>query len=260
MKVLVTGAAGVVGPHVARELAASGHDLRLLDLKPMQDLPGQHVQGDISEWDTVRRAVEGMDAVVNLAAYIPRGAPRDFPPHLHWENDIRVDVLGTDFLLHAALQEGVKRFVHVSTNSVFDKIYPAEGEQLAEDAQPLPVGHYGMCKFLAEELCRLFAHAHGLSCVVLRLNTVTTSEEWARVKGQDPHHMTAMRVHASDVARAVRLALEKEQVRWGIFRVSGDNPDRRWPMDYTRQVLGFEPEYGFEVGRMLRHGTPCDEC
>lgn len=258
MKVLVTGAAGRVGRYVARELASAGHALRLLDLKPCDGLPGEALQGDIADWDAVRSAVEGMEGIVHLAAYVPSHAARGLPAHVHWESDVRVDVLGTDLLLHAAREAGVKRFVYTSSNSVFDMIYPQKGEQLGEDATPRPRSHYGVCKYLGEELCRFFADVYGLSCVVLRLNTVTLPDCWETVKQHDTPEVACMRVHVQDVARAVRFALEKEGLQWDIFRVTGDNVDQRWPMDYTRTALGYAPEYGFDMGKMFRHGQPVE--
>ena len=105
MKVLVTGGTGFIGPYVVRAIAAA-HDVRVLVREPgsAAGLPAEEVLGDVTDPASLRRAVEGTDAVVHLVAII-NGRPEDFE---------RIMSQGTRDLVAAAKDAGVRRFVHMS--------------------------------------------------------------------------------------------------------------------------------------------------
>jgi uncharacterized protein YbjT (DUF2867 family) len=103
VKVLVTGGTGFVGSHVARAIQDAGHDVRALVRKG--SVPGaERAEGDMTDAESLRRAVQGVDAVVHLVA-IRQGREEHFQ---------RVMVDGTSDLLAAAREAGVARFVHMS--------------------------------------------------------------------------------------------------------------------------------------------------
>lgn len=103
MKVLVTGGTGFVGPHVVRAIQDAGHNVRALVRKGL--VPGaERTEGDMTDAESLRRAVEGVDAVVHLVA-IRQGREELFQ---------RIMVEGTRDLLAAAREAGVGRFVHMS--------------------------------------------------------------------------------------------------------------------------------------------------
>ena len=107
MKVLVTGATGFVGPHVANAIVDAGHEVRVLERKPGSwERAGircqEAVQGDMTDPDSLRRAVQGVEVVVHLVA-IRQGKPEQFQ---------HVMIEGTRNLLDAS--QGIKRFVLMS--------------------------------------------------------------------------------------------------------------------------------------------------
>jgi uncharacterized protein YbjT (DUF2867 family) len=107
MKVLVTGATGFVGPRVANAIVDAGHEVRVLERKPGSwERAGircqESVQGDMTDADSLRRAVQGMEVVVHLVA-IRQGKPEQFQ---------RVMIEGTRNLLAAS--QRVERFVLMS--------------------------------------------------------------------------------------------------------------------------------------------------
>lgn len=110
MTVLVTGASGLLGGAVARALVARGDEVRTLQRRA-SGVPGaKDVQGSVTDPAAVARAVEGVDAVVHLAAKVSlAGEPAEFHA---------VNVEGTGVLLNAAERGGVERFVQVSSPSV----------------------------------------------------------------------------------------------------------------------------------------------
>jgi uncharacterized protein YbjT (DUF2867 family) len=103
VKVLVTGGTGFIGPHVVRAIQGAGHDVRALVRKG--SIPGtEPAQGDLTDPESLRRAVEGVDAVVHLVG-IRQGREEQFQ---------RIMVDGTRDLLAAAREAGVGRFVNMS--------------------------------------------------------------------------------------------------------------------------------------------------
>ena len=109
MKVLVTGATGFVGPAVANAIVDAGHELRVLERKrgawSKAGIRCQEAaEGDMTDPDSLRRAVAGRDVVVHLVA-IRQGRPEQFR---------RIMIEGTRSLIAAAKEAGVKRFVLMS--------------------------------------------------------------------------------------------------------------------------------------------------
>lgn len=109
MKVLVTGATGFVGPAVANAIVDAEHSVRILERKSGSWRKAgircqEAAQGDITDPDSVRRAVDGVDVVVHLVA-IRQGKPEAFR---------RVMIEGTRNLIAASKEAGVRRFVLMS--------------------------------------------------------------------------------------------------------------------------------------------------
>lgn len=253
MKILVTGAAGRVGTQVCRALAAE-HKLRLLDVVPIESPPGEAVRGSVADWATVQRAVSGVDAVAHLAVHNPgQQANQSYEQYI--QDDVDVGVKGTDMLLHASKEAGVRRFVYTSSMNVYSARYPKAGQFLCDSDETLSGDHYGTIKWLSEELCRHYALSHGLSTIVLRFNSVTFPDFWAQHGGDKEHPDHAgTRVHIDDVVRAVRLALEKEGVPWGRCTISGSNPEKRLDTGTAEKLIGFRARYGFAADTMYKNG------
>jgi uncharacterized protein YbjT (DUF2867 family) len=131
MRVFVTGATGFVGPAVANAIADAGHELRVLERKPGAWSEAgircqAAVQGDVTDSETMRRAVQDIDVVVHLVA-IRQGKPKEFE---------RVMVGGTRNLLAAAKDSGVRRFVLMSALGVTEQtkdLVPYYGAKWTEE-------------------------------------------------------------------------------------------------------------------------------
>jgi NADH dehydrogenase len=111
--ILVTGGTGFVGPKVVGALLADGWQVRCLVRKPESagGLGCELVQGDVTDPESLRRAVEGCDTVVHLVAIIT-GSPEEFE---------RLMIRGTESLVGAAREAGVRRFVLMSALGVSDE-------------------------------------------------------------------------------------------------------------------------------------------
>jgi len=150
MKLLVTGASGFVGAHVAGAATHRGDEVRCLtrpssDLWPLSGLRVEIVVGDVTDKDSIRNAVLGVDAVVHCAATTSETSP-DF------ELSYRTNVLGTKNVIEACAENDVGRFVFVSTQSATEQNSSS----------------YGKTKLEAERIVA----ASGVAFTILRPSTV----------------------------------------------------------------------------------------
>jgi nucleoside-diphosphate-sugar epimerase len=142
VKVLVTGARGMLGGAVARALADRGDTVTVLQ-RGASGLPFPEVRLDLGDPAApLADAVDGHDAVVHLAAKVDVVGP--------WREYLRTNVAGTRALVSAARRAGVGRFVHVSSPSVAHAGSALVGRP-ATIADPARArGHYARSKALAE--------------------------------------------------------------------------------------------------------------
>lgn len=167
MTVLVTGASGFLGSALAVHLAETGHDVRAFQRRPSGSAAAvagvRDVLGSVTDADAAARAVDGVDAVVHLAAKVSlAGDAGDFHA---------VNVEGTRVLLGAARAAGVRRLVFVSSPSVAH----AGASIVGDDALPADPGRargeYARTKAQAE-LLALAADSPGLAVVAVRPHLV----------------------------------------------------------------------------------------
>ncbi len=177
MKILVTGGAGFIGSNFVRQMldgaypAFADADVTVLDaltyagnlanLAPIADSPRyRFVEGDICDAELVAELMPQHDAVVHFAAesHVDRSitGAADF---------VRTNVLGTQVLLQAALDAGIDRFVHVSTDEVYGSI--DEGSW-PEDHPLLPNSPYSASKASSDLLARSYARTFGLDVRITR--------------------------------------------------------------------------------------------
>ncbi len=148
--ILVTGASGFVGGHVARRLVEEGASVRVLlrrssNTTVIEDLKLERVYGDLTDPASLQAAVTGCEMVFHVAADYRLWVPR--PAAMYGAN-----VEGTANLLDAAAEAGVKRIVYTSTVGCMG--WPKDGGPASEDT-PVGledmVGHYKRSKFMAEQ-------------------------------------------------------------------------------------------------------------
>ncbi len=185
MRVLVTGASGMLGRATATELIGRGDDVTVLQRRP-SGLPCREVLGDVADPAVTGRAVRGQDAVVHLAAKVDVTGP--------WAEYVHANVEGTRAVVAACRAAGVGRLVHVSSPSVAHAGAALAGAA-ADPADPARArGHYSRSKAITE-LEALAADSASLAVLAVRPHLV-----W----GPGDTQLVARIVHR---ARAGRLPL-----------------------------------------------------
>jgi 2-alkyl-3-oxoalkanoate reductase len=162
VKVLVTGATGMLGRSTAEVLITRGDEVSVLQRRP-SGLPCREVLGDIADSEVVSRAVRGQDAVVHLAAKVDVWG--------RWWEYAQTNIEGTHNVLESCRSHGVARLVYVSSPSVAHTGRALIGA-VAEPADPTGArGHYSRSKAVAEREA-LAADSATLAVLVVRPHLV----------------------------------------------------------------------------------------
>ncbi len=252
-RVLVTGATGAIGGPVVSALLSAGAEVHALVRSSSKPLPAGVVSraGDLTDTASIRRALDGIDAVVHLAALLHVTDP---PASLISEYR-RINDEATAALVCASLDVGVTRFVHASTIAVYGDVRPPAGGLLDEDSPCRPVTPYARTKHAAEGHVLAARTASGTALgVVLRLAAVYG----AGIKGNYQRLVTALArrrylpvgpgtnrrtlVHEEDVARACVLALASPAAGGRVYNVTdGETHEVRRIVDAICAALGRRP-------------------
>ncbi|HXX21021.1 MAG TPA: hopanoid-associated sugar epimerase [Candidatus Acidoferrum sp.] len=223
MTTLVTGATGFVGGHVARQLLAAGHHVRVLvrrssNLRALEGLAVERIEGDLLDAFSLERAVRGVHSVFHVAADY-RLWTRN-PQEIYATN-----VEGTRRLFEAASQAGVHRIVYTSTVATI--AVPSHGGALPNEETRATldqmIGHYKRSKFLAE-LEAIKAAAAGVPVVIVNPTAPVGPGDWKPtptgrivvdfLNGKIPAYVdTGLNiVGVEDVAAGHLLAAEKGRI------------------------------------------------
>ena len=247
MKAFVTGATGFVGSHVARLLADQGAELRLLvraqsRRENLAGLPAELVEGDLTDPQSLRKGMQGCDAVFHVAA-----------DYRLWVRDPRpmyaANVEGTAAVIEAAQAAGVRRTVYCS--SVATLGFGHERRAVNEETpvrESEMIGHYKRSKFLAERRAVDLAEK-GAEVVIVNPSTPVGEQDikptpTGRIVldfllGNFPAYMeTGMNlVDVQDVARGHLLAFERGR-RGERYILGGENMTLKQVLDTLGELTG----------------------
>ncbi len=212
---LVTGGAGFIGSNLCEVLLDKGYKVRCLDdlsngkqtnVDLFIDNPNYtFIKGDIRELDTCMKACEGVDYVLNQAAW--GSVPRSIEMPLLYEE---INIRGTLNMMEAARQNGVKKFVYASSSSVYGD-EPNLPKQEGREGNLL--SPYALTKMVDEEYGKLYSKLYGLDTYGLRYFNVFG-------RRQDPNG-----AYAAVIPKFIKQLLADEQPT-----INGDGKQSR---DFT---------------------------
>lgn len=244
-KVLVTGMAGQISG-IIRDQLGDRYELSGLDWVSVDSVPS--ITADISDYDGIRPAFEGVDVVVHLDA--------DPRPRGSWESILDNNIVGTRNVFEAAKDAGVSRVVFASSNHVVG-YYPLKQDpykaiydgRLDEVRRPFPAlttdlirpdSYYGVSKAFGEALGSYYHGAHGLSVICLRIGWVMTPDD----PKFSPPSLSLWLSHR-DAAQLMQKSIDAPtSVGFTIVNGESDNSLGIWDIETTRQVLGYTPQDG----------------
>lgn len=251
-RVLVTGANGVIGRVLIDAWRASGR-YEPVGLARSAG-PNTDVRADITDLEAMVRAMDGIDAVVHLAASI----------HVHsdWEDIRDNNLVGTYNVFEAARRAGVGKVVFASSNHTVGTFELAnrpelydldDGRVIDHTVELMPDSLYGVSKIYGEALGRYYADHHGVSAICLRIGSWTGEEAavaprnlWDPSRDDDPEALAQRRrfratwLSDRDGVHLVECALDTPK-RWFLCYGVSNNPRRFWDIEHARQGIGFTP-------------------
>ncbi|MEM9188227.1 MAG: NAD(P)-dependent oxidoreductase [Myxococcota bacterium] len=244
MKVLITGATGFLGSHLAEKLIEHGHEVRALVRKTsrtefLEELGVELCHASLESGEGLDAAVRGVDGVAHSAAIVKARDPEEFH---------RVNALGTKHLLDAVLEHTPKlqRFVYVSSMTAHG--FGDGGKPRALDREPHPVTHYGRSKLAGEQFCLDVADT--LPVTILRPPAIYGPRDtemlafFKIVQGRvvpflgSPDNNLSL-VYAPDCAEALLLTLTKDHPSGAVYYVEdGEVYTQRQVVAYIEDALG----------------------
>ena len=241
MRVFITGGTGRLGITVCQAFLQDGFQVRVLDLdtprsrKSMQDLGGKAeiLWGDITQPDSVRKAMEDVDAVVHMAAILPPVAYEK--PELA----TKVNVGGTKIIVDLIKEKsGYIPFVYTSSVAAFGPTPNATEPLCPDKTAPHPRGAYGETKLQAENLIK----ESGIDYAILRL----TATMYFTFGVSDLKRIFTIPLgnrieycHPDDTASAILNAVKNfDTVKGNTLIISGGPKQRMLYKDMIRAMLG----------------------
>ncbi|MFL5245939.1 MAG: NAD-dependent epimerase/dehydratase family protein [Gemmataceae bacterium] len=239
-RVLITGSAGRVGQAAVREIKARGHFVRGFDLAPTPGID-DFLVSDITDAAMIRRAVDGIDTLIHLAA-IPDDD--DFLTKLLPNN-----VIGVYHVFEAARLAGVRRLILGSSGQVVWYQRFTGPLPIGVDAQPTPRAWYAVAKVFLEAAGRSFADSHGMSVIAARLGwcprTREHCEELARTEwGPDVY------LSPGDAGRFFACAVEAPaNFQFAVvYACSRPVTCEVYDLKPGKELLGYEPKDTWPAG------------
>ncbi|WP_327288318.1 NAD-dependent epimerase/dehydratase family protein [Streptomyces sp. NBC_01198] len=213
MRILVTGAAGHIGGHVTEELLAAGHRLVLTDLTPIDEPRAQRVHtGDLQDPDLVRKAVDGVEAVVHLGA-IPH--PNVDDPSAMFAANCHTAYRVFDEAGAAGARRVVAASSMAAAGLAWSPVPVSPAYVPLDEAHPSLVRDpYGLSKVVLEEVAAAAHRRWGLDSVCMRFPFTGAGERLDHFLATCAADPAAQRhdlwgwLHTLDAAHAIRLALE----------------------------------------------------
>jgi uronate dehydrogenase len=249
-RVLVTGSAGRIGRAAVAAIAARGHTVVGLDIRPSTGLPPARVfVGSLLEQDKLSAAIEGADCLVHLGAtpddaVYPRPAsPEDVD---NFEDElVPNNIVGAYRVMEAARKAGVKKIVLASSGQVIVGHRKAGNIPVRADVSYAPRYLYACTKVFLEQLGQVYAAHHGMKVIAVRLgwcprNSGQVEELTANPDDQDVY------LSPTDAGRffacAVDAPLDRLPRFAPVYVTSRPLNRERYDHGPARNLVGFEPQ------------------
>ena len=246
LKVLITGAAGLIGGAVWDRLAAHPDKYALSGVDRVSSERANTVVVDLSDFEATKAALTGQDVIIHLAAMARFNTP--------WEEVLPNNIAATYNVFEAAKAGGAKRVVYASSNQVvwqyeteepygalvegrYDEV-PADYKRITVDQLPRPSSLYAVSKVFGEALGRYYSDVLGLSILCIRFAAIMKEDNplantrrfanWATTR--DAAQMVHRCIDAPDTLR-YDVFFATSELKWGLLDI-----------EHPTEVLGYMPQ------------------
>lgn len=242
--VLLTGASGALGRHLAKALAERGWRLRLTDIVPFPDpLPAgaAFVKADLNDGVALIRQAEGCGAILHFG-----GVSVEKP----FEEVLGPNLRGLYHVYEAARREGARVVFASSNHSIgFHERPSGNNERLDYDCAFRPDGYYGLSKAYGELMGRMYWDKHGVENVNLRIGSCFPKPVDRR--------MLSTWLSYGDLTRLVERCVLVDRAGHAVIWACSDNPASYWGRDH-RERIGWAPQDSAESWRPEVGGITAD--
>ena len=252
MRIFLTGGSGFLGRNLIPTLLARGHALSALarsaaSIEIVRAAGAEPVAGDLDDEPALRGGMAGCDAVIHAAASTKEWAP--------YEEFHRINVVGTERVIAAARQAGVRRLVHISTEAVLLDGSPLIGVDETRPLPDRPIGAYPATKGLAERRVRE-ANGEGLETVVVRprfvwgkgdttlLPKLVEAVQQGRFRWISGGHVQTSTCHVANACEGIALAAERGRPGEVYFLTDGPPVEAREFLTALLRTQGVDPGGG----------------
>lgn len=221
MKIMVTGGAGYIGSHVVLDLCEAGNEVIVLDdlstgNREAVDSRAEFIQGSTLNNEDLAKALNGVEAVVHLAAFKAAGESM-IEPEKYSNNNIS----GTILLLNAMIDHDVDKFIFSSTAAVYG--YP-QYLPLDENHPVEPINYYGFTKLEIERILKWYSELKGLKFAALRYFNAAGYDPKGRITSLEKNPENLLPI-VMEVASGIRDKMQ-------VFGNDYDTPDGTGVRDY----------------------------
>lgn len=226
MKVVITGATGLLGKDVVKHFVDAGYDVLGVDIRKPDEVIAPYRVADLNNLGECYSVLKGADALIHLSA---------IPNAVTAASDVtfRNNVTSTYNILEAADTLGIKKAVTASSECTYGIVFSETGLNpkyipIDESHPTLPEDCYGLGKILEEQTAQAIHRRNGMQIVALRIGNVISPEMYKNFPSfiDDPNERWPILwsyIDSRDIANACQLALEKDNLGFKVLNIMADD-------------------------------------
>lgn len=237
LKVLLLGPTGRIGKNFVNDYFTHNYNkdyemiLGMRDPKKISDVRFEIRFVDLSDIESMKKAMSDIDVVLNLAA--------NAKPESEFKDLVEPNIVGTYNLLEAARLTKVKRVIMASSVHAV-KGYKEDAIVKEFDA-PRPENFYGATKAFVEAMCHVYYKKYNLSCIAIRVGAYVSDDmrETVAFTRENFDYVISQRDMAQLFHKSISAPMN---LKYAILSGSSDNRKKRLDLEETKKLVNYQPQ------------------
>jgi uronate dehydrogenase len=254
LKVLLLGPTGRIGKYFIKDYFTykynSSYDLILgmRDPSKLKDSGYEIRVADITDFESLKNAFNGIDVVLNLAGNANEKTEK-------FEELIKPNIIGTYNVLEAARLSNVKRVIMASS------VHAVKGHEvnkiISETDAPRPENFYGATKAFIEAMCHVYYKKYNLSCLAIRIGAYVSDDlRQILLTRQNNDYVISQRDMAQLFHKSI---LAPDKIKYAVLSGTSNNKNKRLSLESTKKLVGYSPEDdSYEMLEKVKKQRPVD--